>query len=70
MNSTSVASWTQLPTTSGLNIAGTGDFNGDGKTDILLQNQNSTLAGIWGMNGTSVASWNQLPTTNGLSIVM
>jgi hypothetical protein len=31
-------------------IAGTGDFNGDGKTDILWRNTNGSLA-IWEMNG-------------------
>ena len=33
-------------------VAGTGDFNGDGKTDILWQNSDGTPA-IWEMNGTS-----------------
>ena len=34
-------------------VIGTGDFNGDGKSDILWQNNNGTYA-IWEMNGTSV----------------
>ena len=46
------------------------DFNGDGQTDILLQNQTSKLAGIWGMFGTNVGAWAQLPSTSGLDIVM
>ena len=34
-------------------MIGTGDFNGDGKADILWQNNSGTPA-IWLMNGTSV----------------
>ena len=34
---------------------GTGDFNGDGLSDILLQNTNGAVA-IWDMNGTNIAS--------------
>ena len=33
-------------------VAGTGDFNGDGKTDILWQNSDGTPVN-WLMNGTS-----------------
>ena len=33
---------------------GTGDFNGDGKSDILWQNTNTGQAAIWEMNGTTV----------------
>ena len=31
---------------------GTGDFNGDGKSDILFQNTDGQIA-IWEMNGTT-----------------
>ena len=36
-------------------IKGTGDFNGDGKSDILWQHDNGTAA-IWTMDGTDVLS--------------
>ena len=32
---------------------GTGDFNGDGFSDILFQNTTSGQAAIWEMNGTT-----------------
>ena len=37
------------------NVAGFGDFNGDGKTDILWRNTNGTLVD-WTMNGSQIAS--------------
>ena len=33
---------------------GTGDFNGDGRSDILWQNTNTGQASIWEMNGSSL----------------
>jgi FG-GAP repeat len=36
-------------------VVGTGDFNGDGKSDILWRNSNGDL-GIWLMNGTQTLS--------------
>jgi probable HAF family extracellular repeat protein len=42
------ASWT---------IAGTADFNGDGKSDILWRQSSGTLA-LWQMNGSSITSSN------------
>jgi hypothetical protein len=38
------------------NIVGTGDFNDDGKSDILLQNTNSGELEEWQMNGLSVTN--------------
>jgi hypothetical protein len=56
MNGTSIISATtlgNLPTS--WNIAETGDFNGDGRSDILWV-YNSGDVGIWFMNGTNVSS--------------
>jgi hypothetical protein len=36
-------------------ILGTGDFNGDGKSDVLLENTSGQV-GIWLMNGTQIAT--------------
>jgi hypothetical protein len=42
-------------TVAGWHVDGTGDFNNDGKADMLLQNGSGTLV-LWQMNGASVAS--------------
>ena len=36
-------------------MVGTGDFNSDGMTDIVLQNLNGEVA-VWLMNGTTISS--------------
>jgi hypothetical protein len=45
-------------------VEGTGDFNGDGKSDILWQNTSSGQTQIWMMNGTDILSGNNLPPAN------
>lgn len=37
-------------------LAGAGDFNGDGQTDILWENTLSGDRYIWFMNGTAITS--------------
>ncbi len=50
-------------------IVGTGDFNGDGKSDILWRNTNGTVA-IWEMNGGQLlASVGGQVVTNAWTIV-
>jgi serralysin len=41
----------------------TGDFNGDGKSDILWQNNNGAL-GVWQLNGNSVIATQGLGTVS------
>lgn len=40
----------------GWNIVGTGDFNGDGQVDLLLQNPNTNRLAVWFMSGTAYVS--------------
>jgi hypothetical protein len=68
MNGSTVAGWAALPSTGGGKIVGTGDFNGDGKNDIMVQNQGAGWAGIWTMNGSTVTGWAALPATGGGNI--
>src|SRR5258708_14184023 len=46
-------------------IVGTGDFNGDGKWDILWRDTTSGNIAIWEMNGTTVLN----PSTAGIGNV-
>ena len=48
-------------------IAGVGDFNGDGKSDILWQNGSTGQRSVWLMNGTVRNSIANLPTVSGFS---
>jgi hypothetical protein len=38
-------------------IVGTGDFNGDGKTDILWRNTSSGQNAVWYMDGVTVTGF-------------
>jgi hypothetical protein len=44
-------------------IVGTGDFDGDGKTDLLWRNSVSGQAVVWLMNGTTFSSFQTLSPT-------
>jgi hypothetical protein len=43
-------------------IAGTGDFDGDGQTDILWRDPNSGGVALWLMNGASIRSGTGIAT--------
>ncbi|MCP3384645.1 FG-GAP-like repeat-containing protein [Bradyrhizobium sp. CCGUVB4N] len=67
MNGTQVAANPQIGTinaASGWSFVGSGDFNGDGKTDLLLLNSTTKGVAIWEMNGTQVMANPQIGTIN------
>jgi FG-GAP-like repeat len=47
-------------------VAGTGDFNNDGKTDIVLQNENGSVR-VWEMQGTTIAVDATVPPPTGMT---
>src|SRR6202011_2184441 len=62
MNGTSIVGGGVLPVNPGpsWHVVGTGDFNADGKADIIWQNVDGQPA-IWEMNGTSIIGGGLLP---------
>jgi hypothetical protein len=65
MNGTTVTAKPQIGTVNaagGWHFQQTGDFNGDGKTDLLFLNDTTRGVAIWQMNGTTVTSNSQIGT--------
>ena len=52
VNASGVVGWT--PPTNRWHAVGTGDFDGDGKSDILLQNGDDGMCFVWEMDGLTV----------------
>jgi hypothetical protein len=67
MNGTQVSSTTTVGTINaadGWHFADTGDFNGDGKTDLLFLNDTTHGVAVWEMNGSQVTANPQIGTIN------
>ncbi len=67
MNGTSIATNQSVGTINagaGWQFANTGDFNGDGKTDLMFLNSANNGVAIWEMNGTQILASPQIGTIN------
>ena len=67
MNGTQVAANPQVGTinaAAGWRFQDTGDFNGDGKTDLLMLNDTTHGVAVWQMNGTQVTANPQVGVIN------
>lgn len=67
MNGTQVSSATTIGTINaagGWHFAATGDFNGDGKTDLFFVNDTTHGAAVWLMNGSQITAGPQIGTIN------
>ena len=58
MNGTALSSASASLTLADLNwkVSGTGDFNGDAKSDIVWRNASNGQVYVWLMNGTTITS--------------
>ena len=56
MNGATVTKQTNFTMGDAFHFAGTGDFNADGRSDILWHNDTSGQLVLWEMNGTSILS--------------
>jgi hypothetical protein len=64
MNGTTATSGAYLTTGNAWTYARTGDFNGDGKADIVIRNTGDGSLYVLLMNGTAVSSGAYLTTGN------
>ena len=64
-NGSSYTGFGNLPVANGWNITGVADFNGDGNSDILLNNPTQGWNSVWFLNDTTYIGFANLPSAPG-----
>jgi hypothetical protein len=64
-NGASYTGFGNLPVANGWNITGVADFNGDGNSDILLNNPTQGWNSVWFLNDTTYIGFANLPSAPG-----
>jgi hypothetical protein len=69
MQGTTVAGIEGIPAWDGWEPIGTGDFNQDGYSDILIHNPSQNWNGVWYMQGSTIVGTAGIPAWDGWDIV-